>query len=372
MGVPGTVLPMPAFGPRAGGGGACARLPRGQTRDQRKAGLAARALSRDRLAQPSTARADVVEWSNDVSAADWIVDRLHRFPSDVAWDVGSFVPDGFPAYARSLHPAWRTEPGRRVKVRWADLARTAGPTLHATTRFEELESSAVTHDTEPPLDGTLEEDELDAFVELLAAFTSSPQSCWFGVWEGYGWMQGPPAIGEMVARRPGGGAGSVGPNGTLQSRLRPRVPACRSPADRSLSTRDRSRRPERSAEDPLRRAPTSGGRRTTPGASPQRSTSAPPTSGAPRPSSIECWTTSASKRSQPGSPTASPIEVSPPRHARLPCRLTGRPRATGPTSVIALMARDAIGRSRLIGGGCGPTRQSASFGLIRWKQLGPA
>ncbi len=146
----------------------------------------------------------MVEWSNDVSAADWIVDRLHRFPSDVAWDVGSFVPDGFPAYARSLHPAWRTEPGRRVKVRWADLARTAGPTLHATTRFEELESSAVTHDTEPPLVGTLEEDELDAFVELLAAFTSSPQSCWFGVWEGYGWMQGPPAIGEMVARRPGG------------------------------------------------------------------------------------------------------------------------------------------------------------------------
>ncbi len=63
----------------------------------------------------------MVEWSNDVSAADWIVDWPHRFPSDVAWDVGSFVPD-----ARSASPAWRTEPGRRVKLRCADLARTAG------------------------------------------------------------------------------------------------------------------------------------------------------------------------------------------------------------------------------------------------------
>jgi hypothetical protein len=133
-----------------------------------------------------------VEWSSDVGAADWIVARLHPF----ARDVGSFVPDGFDAYARIPHPASRTENGRPVKVRWSDLARTRGASLEATTRFEDI----TTPDVEPPLTGTLEADELDALVELLATATSTPESCSFGVWDGYGWMQGPPAIAELRAR----------------------------------------------------------------------------------------------------------------------------------------------------------------------------
>lgn len=46
-----------------------------------------------------------MEWASDVSAADWIVDRLRHFRTD----LGSFVPEGFAAYARILHPAWRGE-----------------------------------------------------------------------------------------------------------------------------------------------------------------------------------------------------------------------------------------------------------------------
>jgi len=144
----------------------------------------------------------VVEWSNDVSAADWILEGLQRHSAEEAGAVGSFVPVGFPAYARVLHPAWHSAGGRRTKVRWRDLAQAADIPLQATTGYEELEPSAVEHDTEPPLVGSLEEDELGVLAELLAAFTSSPDACWFGVWEGYGWMQGPPAIAEMVGRPP--------------------------------------------------------------------------------------------------------------------------------------------------------------------------
>lgn len=90
-----------------------------------------------------------VEWSSEVGAADWIVERLHP----VASDVGSFVPEGLEAYARVLHPARRVERGRPSKVRWADVARAAGTAVHPAGQFEALRPSP---EIEPPLEGTLE------------------------------------------------------------------------------------------------------------------------------------------------------------------------------------------------------------------------
>jgi hypothetical protein len=135
----------------------------------------------------------MLEWSGDVGAADWIVDRLRPFGPE----VGALLPDGFEAYVRLLHPAWRTESGRRVRVRWAELASRAGVSLGATTRFEELEGAATTQQIASPQVGTLDLADLQTLVGLLEAFTSSSQSCWFAWWEGYGWMQGPPAVAEL-------------------------------------------------------------------------------------------------------------------------------------------------------------------------------
>jgi hypothetical protein len=132
-----------------------------------------------------------VDWSSEVDAAQWIVERLHPFASD----VGALVPEGLEAYARVLHPLWRVQQGRRIKVRWADIAREAGTTIRPTIQVEELRPGPA---IEPPLVGTMERDELDALVEILARHTSSPQSCWFGLWEGYGWMQGSPAVAELA------------------------------------------------------------------------------------------------------------------------------------------------------------------------------
>jgi hypothetical protein len=121
-----------------------------------------------------------VEWSNDVGAADWIVDRLLPFGSEA---VGGFLPDVFGAYARVLHP-WGA--GQDLgKIRWSDLALEAGVVLGPTTQREELESCAARHGAQPPRTGTLEPDELDALLDVLTPFTATPESCWFGVWEGY-------------------------------------------------------------------------------------------------------------------------------------------------------------------------------------------
>ena len=100
-------------------------------------------------------------------AGDWLVRALAG--------PGSVVPDGFAAYARVLHPAWRG----RAKVRWRELA---GGAIDGGTRFEVLAAEGV----HPPFTGTLDCDELGALVEALAP--EAVGECWFGVWAGFGWV----------------------------------------------------------------------------------------------------------------------------------------------------------------------------------------
>lgn len=46
-----------------------------------------------------------LELRDDLSPADWIIDRIHDF----GVNVGSVIPEGFDAYARIFHPAIRIE-----------------------------------------------------------------------------------------------------------------------------------------------------------------------------------------------------------------------------------------------------------------------
>jgi hypothetical protein len=90
----------------------------------------------------------MIEWASDTSGADWIVSRARR-------TIGLESPRGFAAYARVAHPAST---------------------------------------------GSLPADRLDALVGLLAAHTRTPADCWFGVWDGYGFLQGPPAFARLQPR----------------------------------------------------------------------------------------------------------------------------------------------------------------------------
>lgn len=140
-----------------------------------------------------------IEWSTEVSAADWIVDRLGPFGGG----VGSTLPSGYEAYARILHPWWQQwKPA--VTVTWTALAAEAGVSLCATTQFEALEAVADARDCVSPLEGTMIEDDLRALIGLLGPATGTPDSCWFAVWEGWGGLQGPPAVAVLSPRKPPG------------------------------------------------------------------------------------------------------------------------------------------------------------------------
>lgn len=128
--------------------------------------------------------------SDDLVQAAWIQERV------VGPGVGllSILPAGFPVYVRVLHPAegpWPDQPG---PVRWAEVAERAGVTIHASIDFDEL-AAALDHRTgsegwdlgEPDV-GNLEPEPLAALCDILAHHTATPQTCWFGVWDGHGWL----------------------------------------------------------------------------------------------------------------------------------------------------------------------------------------
>ncbi len=133
--------------------------------------------------------------SDQVQAADWIRDSLHPF----AQDVGSVAPPVFPAYARIFHPA--SIAGRpEVDVRWSDVASSSGKTVHAQMQFHAIAPPDL--DPDPPKLGVLSNRQAEALVGLLAKYTTTPLSCWFCLWDGYGYLHPGGVAHQFFARPP--------------------------------------------------------------------------------------------------------------------------------------------------------------------------
>ena len=126
-----------------------------------------------------------VAWSDRVEAAEWIRERLDSWEH---FDAGSVIPRGFQSYLRVLHPA--QDQGR--SVRWAEVATWSGLPLH---RLAQFHSVALALDARPtpkpftasPMLGSLDWDDTEALVRVLREHTSTPERCYFCVWDGRGW-----------------------------------------------------------------------------------------------------------------------------------------------------------------------------------------
>ena len=154
--------------------------------------------------------------SDDLVQAAWIQEHV----SDPGTGLGSIIPTGFPAYVRVLHPAegpWPEQPG---PVRWAEVAERAGVTMHASIDFDELavaldgRAGPERWDVGAPEWGNLDPEPLAVLCDILARHTATPAACWFGVWDGHGWLhpgsgitavftktEGPEAAGGRCRRR---------------------------------------------------------------------------------------------------------------------------------------------------------------------------
>jgi hypothetical protein len=128
--------------------------------------------------------------AKNAEPAAWITSRLHRFGQDVGW----VIPEGFEAYARVFHPPYRLTPsGTQIPVRWGDIAAANNRTIAAEMQRLDLsaEPSRFSRSgeelwTEQPRCGNLPWEIAERLAAILPSFTRTPESCWFGVWEGFG------------------------------------------------------------------------------------------------------------------------------------------------------------------------------------------
>jgi hypothetical protein len=158
------------------------------------------------------------EWSSEVDKAAWWVRALHPF----AHDVGSLVPDVFPSYARLFHPV-DDEGGRRT---WADVAAENGRIVHPEMQFHEISRlrgaprpNAVQIDHRVRW-GSLPGRELELLAGVLTPHTTTPDRCWWCVWDGYAQLHGSPAVGGVTST---GRAGFVPPTAPGEVLAGPRV-----------------------------------------------------------------------------------------------------------------------------------------------------
>jgi hypothetical protein len=208
----------------------------------------------------------------DLTPALWVAEALWTWKEKEQRPVrvGSVVPDGFEAYARIFHPA-RSEGGR---VPWAEVAADMGTRLGPETQWWELMGGAGRSkewkDAEA-IDGSLPEGQglLSGLGKLLEAFTSTPERCWFCLWDGFGKPARPWDTWPARLHTPGRGY-------TL---FRGPLPAIGS-----------------FPGSPGTNHPTCGGRTTGRGASLRKLTPTQRSSGGPPLASMRSWTTPGSRR----------------------------------------------------------------------------
>ena len=126
---------------------------------------------------------------DDLSPAQWIVERLHPF----AQDAGAIIPPGFDAYARIFHPAMRRVGETEIPVTWREIADLNLRVHHSQMQFGAIAGgSALKQGSQPglwdraPMIGSLPLDVARVLVDLLRLQTKTPERCWFAAWEGWG------------------------------------------------------------------------------------------------------------------------------------------------------------------------------------------
>lgn len=87
------------------------------------------------------------------------------------------VPTLYEAYARIFHPAYDRE---SKPVRWTDIAKARGRAAHRRMQWETLTAGAEWESPVPSI-GEMDLADLDALCELLAAHTTNPDHCYFGL-----------------------------------------------------------------------------------------------------------------------------------------------------------------------------------------------
>jgi len=158
--------------------------------------------------------------ATDTSSAEWLNDEIRLVGTD--W-VPATAGTRWPAYARVFHPLDDDDP---AAPRWADIARQHGHTMHPGVDWNAIRSR-------PPMQsfsgrgspgnpewGLLRPHALTRLCEILRRHTTTPDTCWFALWEGWGWMH----TAANAWLTPFGGPAIDDPNPPVGEYLNPAAP----------------------------------------------------------------------------------------------------------------------------------------------------
>ncbi len=130
---------------------------------------------------------DAVQLQTDLSPISWSPPRFLPWGIAVGTPVASIAPLGYPAYVRILHPT--DDPVSSPGAPWRDVAAWSGRTYHPLMQFERLSRPRLSSTGPPPFDQPPPEGHLatglcEVLYAQLARWTSTPETCWVGLWEG--------------------------------------------------------------------------------------------------------------------------------------------------------------------------------------------
>jgi hypothetical protein len=76
-------------------------------------------------------------------------------------------------------------------LRWAEVAANCGRSMHRLAQFHAISrpnARAPIETVEPPAQGNLQPNLLRSLCSVLRRHTRTPDSCWFCLWTGHGWL----------------------------------------------------------------------------------------------------------------------------------------------------------------------------------------
>ena len=126
--------------------------------------------------------------------------HLDPWREGIGSTVTSVVPRGYATYVRILHPADNSD----GPVRWSEVAETTGKILHPLAQWECIVPDHDNDSWNPPRHGEPSSAILLTLVSHLGKFTTTPDRCFFAIWDGwgqlhsdsslvtYGWTTDPP------------------------------------------------------------------------------------------------------------------------------------------------------------------------------------
>lgn len=125
-------------------------------------------------------------------AGFWIADGLRRG----AFDVGGLVPPVLDAFARVFHPVYLHDGDDWTRVNWGTIAQQHGTTAHAAMSWQTI--TGTHRPGNDPEEGSLPRPEASVLARILRHHTTTPDECWFAIWDGYGDEGRPPAGIELL------------------------------------------------------------------------------------------------------------------------------------------------------------------------------